>query len=133
MKKIVNHGCCLIACCRVRYIFHERAVCHKSSIYRNIGDKKALQILNRPAVKHAMFSGIYKGKQFFCGYNILTKSVFVIQLSSKVGISEELLFLERYIGVFWIMRPCSLVGGYQHFGKNCYLFTSEVSIVMGFR
>lgn len=44
--------------------------------------------------------------------------MFVIHLSSKVGISEELLFLELYIGVFWIMTPCSLVRWLPTFRKK---------------
>ena len=49
----------------------------------------------------------YKDKQFVCGHNILTESVFVNQLSSNAGISaggtvwgydDKLQFHERYFG-----------------------------------
>jgi hypothetical protein len=50
-----------------------------------------------------MFLQKYKGKQFFCGHNILTEGVFVTQLSSNVGICltnyvgyDKLPFHERY-------------------------------------
>ena len=42
-------------------------------------------ILNRPTLKHVMFLGKYKQKQFLCEYRILTKGVFVTQLSTNIG------------------------------------------------
>jgi hypothetical protein len=59
--------------------------------------KKTRQILNRTTCKHVMFLQKYKKKQF-CGHNILTEGVFLIQLSSNVGIS--------FWGIVWVIKNC---------------------------
>ena len=45
--------------------------------------EKLWPMLNWPPVKDVMFLQKYKGKQFVCGYNIVTEGVIVIQLSSN--------------------------------------------------
>jgi hypothetical protein len=59
--------------------------------------EKTWLILNTPTL-NAMFLQKYKDKQFFCGHNILTESVFVTHLFSNVGI-----LVWRIV---WIMTNC---------------------------
>jgi hypothetical protein len=49
----------------LKYITHERIICHNTLTHSFIGDRKILQIFNRPLLKRVMFLQKYKDKQYF--------------------------------------------------------------------
>ena len=62
--------------------------------------EKLWPMLDWSTVEHVMILQKYKGKQFVCGYNIVTKGVFVIQLSGNSGISVW------WSTCMWVTRNC---------------------------
>jgi hypothetical protein len=61
------------------YITGEAEIFHKLPAHSLKRDKKR-DILKRPTFKHVISLQECKGKEFFCGYNILREDVFVTHL-----------------------------------------------------
>jgi len=66
---------------------HETAICRYPQICSFTRDRNTLTYPLMDQHLSIFFKQKYKKQQFFCGYNNLTKGLFVSQLHSNVGIS----------------------------------------------
>jgi hypothetical protein len=51
----------------------------------------------------------------------VSPSSLFIAINELCEIFVDLIAVEIYIVLFWIVTPCNLVGGYQHFGELCII------------
>ena len=83
-----------------RHIANERAICRNPPIHSFTEHRKHLIDHLIDQCLNTCFYENIRRSNFFCGCEILTESVFVTELSSKVGISDELCVLWQ-IAVTW--------------------------------